>query len=143
MFFVVFAILEKTKVLSSENKQLNALVSFVIALIFVGAVYPKLVVANLILFLTVAIIVIFIILLLWGFLSGGEAKVSGGMKKVGIAVVIIAVILAVLWATGLGFSILDELFIQSWSVTFWTNVLFVVVLAGAIALVLLSGKNGK
>jgi len=144
MFFIVFAILEKTKVLSSDNKQLNALVSFVIGLIFVGAVYPKLVVANLILFLTVAVVVLFIVLLLWGFLTGGEAKVSSKfVKGAGGALIVIAVILAVLWATGIGFSILTKPFTQVWSAAFWTNVLFVVVLAGAIALVLLSGKKGN
>ena len=64
MFFVVFAVLEKTKLFGEDKKQLNALIAFVIGLIFVSAVYPTLVVSNLILFLTVALIVVFVALLL-------------------------------------------------------------------------------
>src|SRR3989344_4428063 len=71
IFFIVFGILQKSK-LFGEAKQLNALIAFVIGLIFVGAVFPKLVVGNLILFLTVAVVVMFVALLLWGFVAGGE-----------------------------------------------------------------------
>ena len=71
VFLVVFAILEKTSALG-KNKQIDALVALVIGLIFVGFSYPKLVVSNMILFLVVALIVMFVGLLLWGFISGGE-----------------------------------------------------------------------
>ena len=50
VFFIVFAILEKTKLLGDGQKQLNALLAFVIGLIFTGAVFPKEVVGNLVLF---------------------------------------------------------------------------------------------
>ena len=53
IFFIVFAVLEKTKLLGEGKKQLNALLSFVVSLVFVSAIYPTLVVSNLILFLTV------------------------------------------------------------------------------------------
>jgi len=53
VFFVVFAVLEKIKLLGEDKKQLNALVAFVIGLIFVGAVFPKEVVGNLVLFLSI------------------------------------------------------------------------------------------
>ena len=56
MFFVVFAILEKTKVFGEGKKQLNAGVAFIVSLIFVSAVFPKIVVGNLILFLTVSVL---------------------------------------------------------------------------------------
>ena len=142
IFFVVFAILEKTHVLG-ENKQLNALVSFVIGLIFVSALQPKLIVGNMILFLTVALVVMFVALLLWGFVSGEDLKtdiLSEGGKKVAIAVVAIAVVIAVLWATGTYSGAVDLLFGQSWSDTFWTNVIFVVAIAVALAIVLKDSK---
>ena len=65
VFFIVFAILDKTKLLGGDKKQLNAMLAFVIGLIFVSAVYPKVVVGDLILFLTISIIVVFVFLLLW------------------------------------------------------------------------------
>ena len=138
VFFIVFAVLQKTKILG-ENKQLDALVSFIIALIFVSAVYPKLVVGNLILFLTVSIIVVFVVLLLWGFLSGGEAKIEGKGLKIAVGgIVVLAVLLALLWATGLAPWVVETLFMQEWSSAFWTNALFIVVIAIALALILRS-----
>ena len=144
MFFIVFAILEKTKVLGSERKQINALVALVIGLIFVSAVYPKMVVENMILFLTIAIVIVFVVLLLWGFISGEEGLKFAAAPKalkwvIGIAI-IIAVTLAVLWATGVGFGFFENLFSKA-NKTFWTNALFVVIIAAALAAVL-AGKGG-
>lgn len=139
VFFIVFAILEKTKILG-ENKQVNSLVAFVIGLIFVSVAYPVDVVGNLILFLTVAIIIMFVGLLLWGFASGGEAKFSGGWAKVIGGVIAVAVVLAVLWATGVSGGVFDLLFYQPWSGTLWTNVAFIVVVIVALGIAMKSGK---
>ena len=50
VFFIVFALLERTKLFGDGKKQLDALISFVIGLIFVVAGVPKLIVGNMILF---------------------------------------------------------------------------------------------
>ena len=138
---IVFAILQKTKILG-EKKQLDSIVAFVIGLIFVGVAYPKLVVTNLILFLTLAVIIVFVVMVLWGFLVGEKgANVMNAPKGVkwAIAIVIlIAVILAVLWATGVGFGFIEDLIGNNKS--FWTNVLFIVVIAAALAVVLAKTK---
>ena len=146
IFFIVFAILEKTKMFGEGKKQLNALVAFVIGLIFVGVAYPKDVVSNLILFLTVAIVVVFVVLILWGFTIGGDAKIADTKMKglAGVAIVV-AVIVAVLWATGTWdnfWNFLNNLFTQDWSKTFWTNVFFVIAVAAALAVVLISKPKG-
>lgn len=143
VFFIVFAVLQKTKLLGDGKKQLDALVSFVIGLIFVGAVFPKLVVGNLILFMTVSLVIVFVILILWGFATGGEAKIeSKGMKWIAGIVLVVAVIIAVLWATGYAQEVSDLLFSQNWSNTFWTSVSFIVVIAVALAMIL-KGNSGK
>ena len=145
VFFVLFAILEKTKVLGDGKHTVNAWVSAIIGLIFVSAVFPKEVIGNLILFLTIAMIVIFVSLLLWGFVSGGDIKLEGGVKKLAGIVLIIAVIIAVFWAVGLRIEFLNDtinyLFYQSWSGTFWTNVLFIGAIAIALAVVLTKAKS--
>ena len=142
IFFIVFAVLEKTKVLGDDRKQLNALVAFVIGLIFVGAVFPKLVVANMILFLTVALVIVFVVLLLWGFVSSGDKgiDISSGLKTFLFIILGIAVVVAVFWAVGVGGGFFDFLFSSSWSNAFWTNFLFIVVIAAALALVIKSTK---
>ena len=148
IFFILFGILEKTKVFGDEKKQLNALVAFVVGLIFIGAVSPKLVVENLILFLTVAIVVVFIGLLLWGFVAGEKGLNFGdapkGLKALFGAVVVLAVAIALLWALGVQISffedVFDFLFKNSWSTDFWTNAIFIIVVIAAISLVV-KGKE--
>ena len=145
IFFILFAILEKSK-LFGDNKQINALISFVIGFIFVAAVFPKEMATNLMLFLTIAIVVVFVVLILWGFIMGEEGlKIFENSPKglkwaIGIFI-IIAVIIAVLWAAGVDTSeFFDNLFHSSWSSEFWTNLVFIVLVAVALAVVLSTGK---
>ena len=140
VFFIVFAILERTKLFGEGKKQLNALTSFVIGLIFVGAGVPKLIVGNMILFFAVAIVIIFVILLLWGFIFGDEKgfKVTSWMKWVLGIIVGIAAVVAVIFATGWNVTLGSVLSGQS---QIWTNVAFVVVIAIALALILLAKEK--
>lgn len=143
IFFILFGILEKTKVFGDDRKQLHALIAAVIGLVFVGAVSPKLIVENLILFLTVAIVVVFIALLLWGFVSGGEAKIPDKVKPMVGGVVVLAVAIALLWALGVQISffedVFDFVFKSSWSSDFWTNAAFIIVVIVAVVLVVKGG----
>jgi len=144
VFFIVFAVLEKSKVFGEGKMQLNAMVAFVIGLIFVSAVFPKVVIGNLILFLTVSLIVVFVFLLLWGFIVGEGIKVDASNKIVKYAsagLIFIAVAVAVLWATGIWDEIYGFLFKQTWSKELWTNVIFVLVIVGALAAVLKTTKS--
>jgi len=146
MFFLIFGILEKTKLFGADKKtQLNALVALVISLIFVSAVFPRIVVGNLMLFLAIALVVIFVGLLLWGFVSGGEAKIGGKNMAIFFGVLIfIAVLLAVIWATGFGGglqSIFNWLFDSKWSNSFWTNFIIIVLVIGAVVAVILGGPK--
>ena len=150
VFFILYAVLEKTKLLGGENHKINALVSFIVGLIFVTFLSPTLVLSNLVLFLSIAIVIVLIVLMIWGFLSGdAEMKIiteKGWMKITFFILVIIAVVLGVLWAFGLslptlGSDLIDFLFRQDWSNTFWTNALFAIMIAIALALVI--GKAVK
>lgn len=141
IFFIVFAILEKTKVLGDDKKQLNAFLSFVIGLIFISVVSPKLIVGNLILFLTIALVVLFVVLLLWGFLVGDSIKIEGKAKWRLGGLVALGVVIALLSILDLFEGIFDFLFKQSWSSSFWTNVLFILAIAAALAIALKSSKS--
>jgi len=150
IFFIVFGILEKTKLFGPDKKQLNALIAFVIGLILIGATSPTLTISNLILFLTVAIVVLFVALLLWGFVAGEKGlKFENAPKAlkwfIGIAIAV-AVIVALLWALGTEATIFGEIsdffFKSDWSKSFWTNISFVVVIIIALVLVLKKTKEG-
>ena len=145
IFFIAFGILEKTKIFGEGRRQLNALIAFVIGLIFVTAVSPKLVVGNLILFLTVSIVVMFVALLLWGFVAGEKGlkfeDAPKGLKYLIGIVIVIAVVVALLWALGVEGSLFDFLFRSSWSNEFVTNVVFIVVVIVALVVVVKRGKS--
>jgi len=119
-------------------------VAFVIGLIFVSFVFPVIVVQNLILFLTVALIAMFVGLILWGFVGGkielGEMKIVKYILGIGIALL---VIVAVLWATGFYTPILDWFSLQEWSSGFWTNLLFIVAIIVAVTVALKAGAGGS
>lgn len=145
VFFIVFAILEKTKLLGEKKPQINAVVAFVIGLVFVGVAYPTTVVNNMILFLTVAIIVVFIVLLLWSFLGGGEVKIpeGKGFRIILFIILLIIVLVALIWATGWSENVSAFFSGQNWTGNnlLWGNILFIIIIAVALAVVLGKKKS--
>lgn len=147
IFFILFAVLEKSKLFGDKKTQVNALISFIISFIFVSAVFPKEMASNLMLFLSIALVVIFVVLVLWGFIMGEnglkifENSPKGLKWAIGIFI-LIAVIFAVLWAGGVDTSgFFDNLFNSSWSSKFWNNVVFIVLVAVALAVMIATGKS--
>ena len=146
LFFILFAIMEKWKVLG-DNKQTNALISFVISLIFVSAVLPKFIVGNLILIMSVLIVLAFVIFLIWGFI-GGKVQLGNKSGTTVIVIIVIILIVAVLsMAEVLGpignffKDFFNLIFYSSWSKSFWENALFVIIIAAALAVVLRKTKT--
>jgi hypothetical protein len=145
IFFIVFAILDKTKLFGEGKKQVNALTAGVIALIFVGAISYTHIISNLTLFLTVAIVILFVVLLLWGFIWGEKESGKGfqaekWMKWILGIVAGIAVIWAVIWATG-SLDKIGGFFSGTTGQTIITNGVFLIVIAVALALVLMKPKS--
>ncbi len=144
---LVYAILEKTKLFGDGKHQINAIIAFVIGLTFTGVAYYTDIVNNMILFLSVALVVLFVILLIWGFVWGEKEAgkgfvLEGWMKTVLVILGGVAFLFAIFWATGLNQKMLNALFGQSWSNTFWTNFLFVAVIVIALVLLLKKSKDG-
>jgi hypothetical protein len=142
VFVLLFAVLEKTKLLGEGKGQLNAILSFVVSLMVVGFIFPKEVISNLILFLSIALVVAFVFLLLYGFVSGNKDgfELSGGLKIALGVIVGIAVIIAVIWATGINTNFFDLFFRQAWSEALWTNIAFIAIFVFVVSWVLKSAK---
>lgn len=103
MFVVVFAILEKTDILGKDKRQINALVAFVFALVFVSVPSAVGVTQNIIPIIGVVIIILLSFMMLIGFLGfqTGEKGVNRGLKialGIMIGIVMIGIII---WATGM------------------------------------------
>ena len=150
VFALVFGILEKTKVLGDGKKSLNAIIAFVVGLIVITALSPTVIISNLVLFLSVALVIVFIVLMIWSFMSGEEGITKimekGPVKWILFGVLIVAVVIGTIWAFGIslpdtGSNLITALFGQAWSGTFWTNVIFAILIAAALALVI--GKTAK
>lgn len=150
MFFISFALLEKTKLFGDNKAQLNAFISLFVSLVFVGAVFPVIVVNNLLLYMGVGLVVVFVGLVLWGFVNGdaqGGFSLSGdgGRKihKLFVFLIFGSLVFAILWATGYGsavvtyfYNLFSKLFLSSWSANFWTNFVIVGIILALVAAVL-------
>jgi hypothetical protein len=138
IFTLVFAILEKTKVFGEGKQQINAIIGAVVALIFVA--FSKYVdwVKDFSIFLVIGLFIIFVFLMLWGFVWGSEKDILGkeaiGIKwTIGIiALVVVAgffVVRSGVW---------DKL---KSSADFSSNLLFIIFIIAAIVVVLTTGKK--
>lgn len=154
IFFITFAILQKTEIFGKEKSQINAMISLIVSLIFVGAVFPKMMTTHLIEYMAIAMIVIFVGLFLWGFISGNKDLTitdDKGKKihKIFVFLIFGGLTFVILWASGLGTTILSGfmkissfIFGESTS-EFWTNALLIGIILFAIFVALGKSPNFK
>ena len=69
VFTLVFAILDKSKLLGEGKRQINAIMSLVIGLILIGFPFAMEIIVKLIPFLAVSLVILFVFMLLFGFIS--------------------------------------------------------------------------
>lgn len=102
VFTLIFAILEKTKVLSA-GKQNHALISLAISLIFIAVKPARDAVVGLAPFFAVVAVVFLVFMLLYGFVMQGDVnifKAESWLKYLILFIVTASVIIAVLVSTG-------------------------------------------
>lgn len=73
VFVLVFAVLQKTKVLGDGNSKVDSLIALVIGLILIGAPQPRQYIVGIIPWLAVALVVLLILFLIYGF-GASDAK---------------------------------------------------------------------
>jgi len=140
VFVLIFAILDKLKILGDDKRQINAIISLAIALIFVTFSKAVGIVTGLMPFLAVLAVIILIFFILYGFFASGKEglEISKGIKIAGGVVVLVALVIAVLVVTGY-WDILKTA--VSGSNTVVSTIILVAIVAGAMAVVLASGKG--
>jgi hypothetical protein len=140
VFVVVFAILQKSKVLGDGKSQIDAMVAFVIGLILIGFPQPRDIVVGLMPWLAVGVAVILVFLILYGFVAGDLTSVPDWMKiTFGIlaGLFTIGIVLAV---TGLWDYILN-LLSDSGDSSIWMTIVMIVLIIGAAIVVVLGSKK--
>jgi len=145
VFTLVFAVLDKTKLLGEGKRQINAIISLVVGLILIAFPYAQGVIVKLIPFLAVSLVVLFVFMLMYGFAMGKkEGDVLDKGVKIALGIIVgLAVIVAVLWATGAWDTIYKTLVEGGSSTQIWMNILLIAIIGGAMAVVLSTGGKEK
>jgi len=101
VFTIVFAVLQKSKVLGDGKKQIDAIVALVIGLLVVSFASATGLIVRLVPFMAVSLVIILVFMVIWGmFWKEGDFDIGKGPKMAAGIVALIAVIIAVLVFTG-------------------------------------------
>ena len=134
VFTLIFAILEKTQVLGEGKKQINAIIGLVVGLILISVPFARDIVSNFMPFLAISAVVLFVFMLLYGFIFGKKEDVLDKGVKIALGIILgLAVISVLIYLSGYGGVIYDFFFNRADSSQIWINVLLIVVIGGAIA----------
>ena len=140
VFVLVFAILQKSKILGEGKAQIDAMVALVIGLILIGVPQPREIIVGIMPWLAVGIAVILVFLILYGFVAGDLSSAPKWMKITFGILAGLFTIGVVLYVTGLWGYIGDWLS-KGDSSNVWMNVLMVALVIGAMAVAVFSGKK--
>lgn len=148
IFTLIFAILQKSKILGEEKAQVDALIALSIALIVVAFSWSTDIIINLMPFLAVSLVVVLVFMILFGFVASDLEK---GLNlptsvKVGFGVlIVVAIVIAVLVATGQWDRVYYALFFDYGNNNWLSNIILLIIVIGAIAAVVAPGikKKGK
>ncbi|OIO42571.1 hypothetical protein COU56_01645 [Candidatus Pacearchaeota archaeon CG10_big_fil_rev_8_21_14_0_10_31_9] len=146
VFVLLFAILEKSKILGDEKHQINSIIALVIGLITIAFSWATDVIINLMPFLAISSVVLLVFLILYGFIASTnkDGLVLNKNLKTALGVLAgIVVVIALIVATGQWSKVYNWMFVDYGSGPIWGNILLVAVSLGALVLVWTSGKNKK
>jgi len=140
IFVLIFALLDRSKVLGEGKRQINAIVSLVIALIFISFSKAVGIVVDLMPFLAVLSVITLIFFILFGFVAADKEglKIHKGIRIALGVIVTVALVVAILIVTGYWGKLKDLM-----TENVLTNVIFIVLIIGAMAVILTTGKKEK
>ncbi len=141
IFTLVFAILQKSKFLGDGKRQLDAIIALAIALIVISFAQAVGIILQLIPFLAVSIVVLLVLFLLLG--SFWKDSIPKGYQTFLAIIATTAVAIAITYFTGAWEWLLDVITGKTGDSEIVSNVLFVIIIAAAIATVVLKGKEKK
>lgn len=139
VFVVVFAILQKSKILGEGKAQIDSLVAMVVGLLLIGVKQPREIIVGIMPWMAVGIAVILTFLILYGFVAGDLTKAPDWMK-------ITFGILAGLFTLGVviyvsGFHHVVAGWFSGDSTGQWSNVVMILLVIGAMVVAVFSGKK--
>ncbi|MDO8508872.1 MAG: hypothetical protein Q7S27_04275 [Nanoarchaeota archaeon] len=141
VFTLIFAVLEKTKILGEGKRQIDAIVALVIGLIFVSFGGATDIVVRMIPILGIAVVVILIFMILFGFAyQEGDFKMPDGLKiTLGILAGLLVIGMVLILTGGIDY-ILGFIYSGSYPGLIM-NIILIAVIVGAIVSVVWTGKG--
>ncbi|MEM3112897.1 MAG: hypothetical protein QXI33_00540 [Candidatus Pacearchaeota archaeon] len=146
IFTLIFAILEKSKILGEDKRQINAMVSLSIALIFVSFSWATGIIVDLIPFLAVSVVVLLVFMVLFGFVSSTKEeglKLPGWLIWSFFVLIVLFIVIVLLVITGQWDYVYGSLFIGGQPTNLMSNIFLLFIIGAALVVVFLSGKKSK
>ena len=142
VFVVVFAILQKSKILGEGKAQIDSMVAMVVGLLLIGVRQPREIIVGLMPWMAVGVAVILVFLILYGFVAGDLSNVKPWVKITFGILAGVFTIGVVVYVTGL-YALVGDWFSEDTS-NIWSNVIMIVLVVGAMIVAVVTGKkNGK
>ena len=140
VFTLIFAILQKTKLLGDESRQINAIIGFVCGMMLIAFPSARSIVVLLTPFLAVFAVILLVFMLLYGFVFGKkEGDVLDRWWKIGFAgILFIALAVYLLIITDWWNSVLSVIFDRS---GISTTLITIAVVIGVIVAVIVGQKK--
>ncbi|MEM4625422.1 MAG: hypothetical protein QXJ28_01480, partial [Candidatus Pacearchaeota archaeon] len=143
---LVFAILQKSKILGEDKKQIDALVSLSIAMMVIGFSWATGIISRLMPFLAISVTVLLVFFILFGFVASVNDKGLEIPKqlKIGFGVLAgIVTIVALIIATGQWDNVYGYFFKGGSPTNLSSNILIIAIIIGALIVALTSGKKSS
>ena len=142
VFALVFAILQKSKILGDDSERTNVIIALVIGLILITVPAARDLVSGFVPWLAVGLVALLMFLLLYGFVAGdlSGAGITNRMKNIALGVILIFVAGVVLFVSGLWDGLIDWIF-EGTSSDIWMSIIMLGVIIGAIAVAINSAKK--
>jgi len=144
VFTVVFAVLQKSKILGDGKRQIDALVAVAIGLIVIAYGQYVRVITDITAFLGVAIVVILIFMILTGmFYEPGRFELHNGVKYAGMGLAAVAVVIATLYYTHAWDYLINTLKGDGTGNAWLFNIIFIVIIGAAVAALVFGGEKSS
>lgn len=145
VFTLIFAILQKTKLLGDGKKQIDVIISLVIALILIATPFARDIVVSLMPFLAVWAVILLVFMLLYGFVGGKkDGDVLGKWWKYAFYTLLaISLVVFLLMVTGYWGVLLDFISGGKTGTSLWVNGLLIAIIIGAIVAVIKGDVGNK
>ncbi len=141
IFVVIYAILQKSKILGDDKKGFDIIVALVISLITISLAYPSDFMSKIIPFFAISAVVVLVILLLFAFSEGSSPYNLPDGAKITIMIAFgIGLVIAIIWASG-AWDLLNKGVFTKEGSSIIANIIFLLVIGAVIAVAAMAGGS--